>query len=226
MEDRQQRKLQALRDVVQDLATSPLKPEPPLMTAKLKSLRATIKRIEMLRDQQYQATMDMQARTELQKGELRTKLMIPLSRFGRAHFRNVARLERVFQVPHASESALVVAKAAIAMADALAPHAKTVIAAGADRDMLKRLRTDGRALALIAKRSEGARNRRSIATAELAEAFEKGKDLVDGLEGMVLLRHAGDKTRVALWRNARRVSARKGRPRKRRNRGGDDPQPS
>ena len=223
MDDRQQRTLKAFRAVVLHLEQSPLKPEPPLMTAKLKSLRATIKRIEALSNQQRDATHDMHGKTEHRKRELRQTLMIPLSRFARSHFKKVGGFGRVLQVPHASESALDVAKAAIAMSNALAPHARTLVAAGADRDKLQRLRTDGGALALIAKRTESARHRRSLATSDIAAAFEKGMLTVNSLEGMVMLRYAKDDLQLELWRQARRVSARIGRPRKRRERGDDEP---
>ena len=216
MDDRQLRTLRSFRMVVAQLQQYPLVPEPPLMTAKLKSLRATIKRIETLQQQQQQAAHAMSGGVEAKKRLLRRQVMLPLSHFARPHLDFAPGVERALTVPHASASALRVAKAGIALADALAPHTRHLVSAGADREMLKRLRTDARALALVARRTDAARQRRSALTRDIAAALEKGKNTVDTIEGMVELRYAGQSGKLDVWRKARRVSKRIGRPRKRR----------
>ena len=86
--------------------------------------------------------------------------------------------EVAVKVPHARASAQRVAEAAVAMAEALAPHAKLLKDAGYPREFLKEFRTRAKALASWEQGATKARTDRSLATTEIAEAFKEGMQAV------------------------------------------------
>lgn len=215
MENRQQRTLRAYERVLIFFEQHPISPQPPLLAGMLKSLQASVARISAL-------AADQSPRMALYAGDvthwrkkLRRDRMMPLARIAKPLLAFAPGVDAALQVPHARADALTVATSAIAMADALASHAKLLKSAGVPPDFLREMKREARQLALVTKRQSGAREHRSRATAAISAEFRKAKQTMVVLEGLVMLHLGTSKSIMQYWRGRSRASARIGRPRRR-----------
>jgi hypothetical protein len=147
--------------------------------------------------------------------KLRREAMMPLVRIARPILAFAPGVEAALQVPHARADARTVAKAALRMADTIAPHAKLLRSAGYPKNFLTDFRRQARERALAAKNSQKARERRSTATTAIASEFRKAMQTVTIIEGLVMLHHAKRGDALEVWKHQRRVRARMGRPKRR-----------
>ncbi len=108
---------------------------------------------------------------------------------------------------------------ALNMAKALTPHAKLLTSAGYSKDFIEELTTEAQGLAAMTTRADRARQRRSRATAAIRQELKKAMGTLSVIEGILMARAApSDPVTMELWRGARRVQARMGRPPERRKR--------
>jgi hypothetical protein len=215
MDSRQSRTLSSLVRVVGYLDHTPIVPEPPLVASMRRSLRASTKRIEALAAEQRSAKMDAKGNVAGRVRSLRRDRMMPLVRIAKPLLAFAPGAERVLHVPHARSDAYTIATAALHIADALAPHAKLLAAAGCSREYMREFRNEARDLALVSRRSEAARRRQRETTQRLAEEFRKAMKTVMVVEGLIMLHCGRDEVALVGWKHARRVTARLGRPKKR-----------
>lgn len=218
MNDRQKRTIDAFRRVLIHFELYPPSRQPPLFIESRASLSASIQRIEELRRAQADAEWDMKGNVEHRKQVLRSDRMMPLRRIGMKKLK-FSPAEGALQVPHKREDAQTVAAAALRLADAMEPFPDLLGKAGHPPDFLSQMRREAHDLQLSARRSETARNRRSLATRDLAEELSKGMETLTEIEGMVMTLYGSDKQRMAQWKDLRRVHKRMGRPRRQRSSG-------
>lgn len=217
MENRQQRVIAAFEKVLGYLVIRPVTPEPPLLTGLKKSLRTSIDRIEAFRSIQHSTMMLEGGRVAQRRTRLRRAHLIPLVRTVKPHLTFAPGAERVLKVPHARADALTVAQSALAIAAFLKGHRKLLAAAGYSSTYLSELQHEARGLALAAKQTAAALEKRAKATRDMALEIQKGMNTVMSIEGMVLRQIGRDKNAVAFWKERRKVGARVGRPPRRRN---------
>jgi hypothetical protein len=215
MDNRQQRTLESFQRDLVFIDQHPVTPEPPLLAAMRKSLRASITRINSLASDQRSAKDSISGHVDARVRKLRRDHMMPLVRIAKPLLAFAPGVEAALRVPHARSDAYTVAMAALRMADAVTPHAKLLLSAGYSKDYLKQFRHEARQLGLVVKSAESARLRRNKATAAIAAEFEKAKKTVTVIEGLVMLHHGSDSVWAKHWKDRRRVSKRIGRPRSR-----------
>jgi len=155
------------------------------------------------------------SRRDLTKNGFRAKKLLPLSRRGRKLARLYPELEIALRVPHKNASAAQIADAAERIADALTPHLHVLIKAKFPRNCLKALREDARALRAHADAVVGSRGRLNRSNRELTEELSIARDTINELDSVLrsLDNYASYKHG---WTHWNRVSARMGRPSKRR----------
>lgn len=212
MNNRQQRTLEAFNRALIYFGEHQITPEPPLLTELCDALRSTIHRAEELRQDQASAAYDMKPLVDQRKEKLRRGRMMVLARLGGPYFRH-SPMEPLLQVPHKKSNAQQVAEAALGLAEAFEEHRELLVAAGLSAEFLDEMRREAQDLRLSARRSDSARNRRSLATRDLAEELAKGMMILDQLEGLVLAHHWNNKHTMRYWQQWRRVPRRMGRPR-------------
>jgi hypothetical protein len=153
---------------------------------------------------------------EMQR-DLREDLMFPVSRWGKKLLRNVPGAERALALPPKRATALKVAAAAERMAKGVKPSAKLFVEAGLPKDFVARLRADARSLRERANRSgEGIRRRKAVGAA-LATALRDGRIEIGIVDALLLPYVRKNSTLGVLWRAAKRVGPRLGRPLKKKN---------
>ena len=216
MDTRQRRTIASFGNVLIFLEQHPLKPEVPLLGRTVARLEAVIHRIQELGSRQggvYTASGGTAPRVRQLKAVLRREMMA-LVRIAAPELA-YSPAEAALRVPHARASAQVVAECAVAMAEAVSPHGRLLKDAGYPKEFLREFRARAKALASWEQGATKARNERSIATTDIAEAFKEGMRLVTVIEGLVMRSYAHQPRMLQLWRNRRRVSKRIGRPKRR-----------
>jgi hypothetical protein len=211
MNNRQERTVHAFSRALIYLDLHPIIPEPPLLMELRHALQGVIHRVEELGQDQAAATYDMKPQVDYRKNILRRGRMMILVRLGAPYFRH-SEMEALLQVPHKKSNAQQVAEAALRLADAFEEHRELLAAAGLPPTFLEEMRREAHDLELSARRSATARNRRSLATRDIADELSKGMTIVDQIEGLVMAHHQSDHRSMGLWRQTRRVPKRQGRP--------------
>jgi hypothetical protein len=217
MDNRQHRTAFAYRRVVDYLDTYPLPSPPPLLVKTRTQLEGSIARITELSTRQRNAPITVGGMPADQASrKLRREKMMPLIRIARPLLKFAPGVEMVMQVPHARSDSLTVANAALDMVKFLKPHKKLLLSAGLPADFLGEMRREAEALAQAARRAEKVRRVRSGATAALARELKKAKELVTVIEGIIMF-HQKDEVALFRWRHDRRVGAKMGRPKQKKN---------
>jgi hypothetical protein len=149
------------------------------------------------------------------KHGLREHKLLPLARRARKLSRIYPELELALQVPHKNATVAQIADAAERIADALTPHLTFLIKAKYPRNCLEALRQDARALRARAEAAEEARGLLSRSNREVTLELALARDTINELDSV--LRSLDDYSTYALgWESCNGVSARMGRPTKRR----------
>lgn len=215
MNNRQERTLASFLSVLQFLDRHPIRPEPPLLTEKRAELQEAMDRIRKLGGEQNSAKRATKGYVEHKRRRLRRDRMMPLVRIAKPILAFAPGAEAALRVPHARADALTVAAAGLRMATALERHAGLLASAGYPKTFLAEFKAESRELALVARKSEDARKRRTSLTREIAAEFKKAMKTVTVIEGLVMLHLGTNKIAVEYWRGRRRVPSRMGRPKKR-----------
>jgi len=216
MRERNQRQIRTLNNVARAVR------DIPLADARARHLREEVlehqRRVEELEGQNHAAKLEPQYKRgyrRVTKDALREDQMKPLSQRGRKLTREHPELIAPLKVPHKHATTAEIAEAADRMAEALTPHLKFLIAAKYPRNCLDVLRRDARELLAQAEAAEKARSLLSRSNRELTEELALARITINELD-LVLRKLKNFPDFEAVWNHARRVSARQGRPTKRR----------
>lgn len=218
MDNRQRRMLEALRRTHHTSGLPDVGPQPPLFDRVRTRLRESITRISDYQQTQMAAasTLTGEASLDQLRNRLRRERMMPLIKVAKPLLKFAPGTLAALRIPHARASSTDVASAAIRLFDALKPHHKLLASAGYSKDFLLEMRKEADTIALAVKRSDKARQIRARATASMTAEFKKANGAVTVMEGILAARLAKDEVFRVRWKAARRVTARMGRPRKRR----------
>jgi hypothetical protein len=216
MDNRQFRTMQSFEHVLDFLRAHAIKPEPPLLTRMRGQLSETVGRLGQLAGKYAVGGGRMRGKTDVQlRRQAMRREMMALVRIAKPLLKFAPGAESALRVPHARSDTETVARAAVAMATMLAPHAELLEEAGYPTGFFDELRAEAQALVHMTGRSARARNERGRVTADIAEALKEGMRTVTVIEGLVMRSFEGQPLMVRLWKNRRRVSRRIGRPKKR-----------
>lgn len=218
MDNRQVRTLAMFQRVQFYVDQHPVEPSPPLLTEMLRSLAESVERTKALELEQDSALRGTEENSVRSLRQDVRHAMRSLVRIAKPLLAFAPGTDRVLQVPHARTNAAATARHAIELAAALAPHAGLLADAGYSADDLATFAEQARRLGISAQTFASARQARARATADIQREIDKGMGTVTVIEG-ILMRHFGpaNSAKLAGWRDARRVHARMGRPRQRRN---------
>ncbi len=151
----------------------------------------------------------------LTKETFRVTQLLPLSRRGRKLARVHPALISALKVPHKNASLTEIVDAAERIADALTPHLNILIEAKFSRNCLNELREDARALRTNAEAVEASKGLLNQSNRALAEELAMARETINELDSVLRLL-PNYSSYKAQWESAKRVSARMGRPTKRR----------
>jgi hypothetical protein len=101
MDNRQQRTLESFERDLVFLDQHPITPEPPLLAAMRKSLRASITRLRSLANEQRSAKDSISGRVDFRVRKLRRDAMMPLVRISKPLLAFAPGVEAALRVPHA-----------------------------------------------------------------------------------------------------------------------------
>ena len=215
MENRQQRTIMLFQSVLRFIKRYALDPEPRLMTKMRAALEVCLARLIELRSDQSLAAAIIGSYTrhvKRLKMQMRRKHMMPLVRIAKPLLKFAPGAERILRVPHTRSDVRTITTHAAQMAKLLKPHAKLIASAGHSEDLVGDFRKELDALAGASREVDNARKMRTRTTREIAQEIKKGMDAVMVIEGMMMSHYYAEKGILELWRGARRIPARKGRP--------------
>ena len=218
MDNRQRRMLEALMRTHTASGQPYVGEQPPLFSRMRTQLGESITRIRAHQQTQMAAASTLTGEMSLDqlRNRLRRERMMPLVKVAKPLLKFAPGTAAALRIPHARASSTDVASAAIRLFDALKPHHKLLASAGYSKDFLLQMRKEADIIALAVKRSDKARQKRAHATASLTAELKKAMDAVTVMEGILAAKLAKDPVFRSRWRVARRVTARIGRPKKRR----------
>jgi hypothetical protein len=218
MDNRQMRTYHVLLSVRALLDTPTVGPQPPLFAKMRTSLGESITRIRELQTSQTTSTPRREPggiTTDHLRTKIRRERMMPLVKVAKPLLKFAPGTVAALRVPHARASAAEVAASAIKLSDVLKPHARLLASAGYGKDFVAAMREEAALLAATLKRNERLRNQRSGATSGMAAEFRKALGAITVIEGILAPRLNTDEVFRAKWHVARRITARLGRPRQR-----------
>jgi hypothetical protein len=166
------------------------------------------------------AKQGMNGQVDRRRERLRQQYLKPLRLIGTSKLKSLVSPD-VFSVPHKRSSARAVADAALRMADALERYPDVLVEAGLPDDFLTTMRREAHDLALAPRRSATARNRRSVATRDLKAELERINEAMSVINALVMIHFRNDRSQMQFWQRLLRVRKRQGRPRRRKDRGGN-----
>jgi len=143
------------------------------------------------------------------QAELRASHMQPLATFARAKLRGAPDFAALVKSGKGLGPAQLV-RAARAMATAAAPHLDALTRAGFPADTITQLAAAAAALENAITERANAKVRRVGSTKGIREELLKGREAVAMLHAVVSKQFVGDKTFLAAWRAAHRVTAKPG----------------
>jgi hypothetical protein len=218
MDNRQIRTLEALIRTHAITGTPEVGPQPPLFSRMRTQLGESITRLSDYHTTQKASAYWLTGEMSLDdlRNRIRRERMMPLVKIARPLLKFAPGTAAALRIPHARASSTDVATAAIRLFEALKRHHKLLASAGYSKDFLLEMRKEADVIALAVKRSDKARQQRAHATASIAAEFKRALGAITVMEGILAPRFASDRVFRARWRVARRITARIGRPRKRR----------
>jgi len=192
-------------------------------TATIKPLRAdldrAVKTIAELYAAQDNAALELRGdglSVAALKVQLRKKHLLPISRRAKLLLRGYPGIEESVRIPHKRGSVQMHVDATKRMTKALRPHAREFIAVGFGKSFLVDCERAARLLKERDANPDTARSRRSRATRSLPDALRDGRAIIASIDAHVNAELGDDSSILAVWRGAKRVPARMGRPPKRR----------
>jgi hypothetical protein len=212
MQQVQQRSLDALRRVQDFLDTHADQVGALKDSAGRKQLDDAVTLVASHTDDQSAASLAMTGQISQQRAletGLRAQHMQPIATFARAKLRGVPDFAALTK----SGAGLLpkqLVHAARAMATAAAPHADVLTAAGFPADTIAQLGAAATALETAMTDRANTNVRRVGATRGLREELLRGREAVSMLNAVVSKQFAGDKTFLAAWRAAHRITAKPG----------------
>jgi hypothetical protein len=216
VKDLQERQLYSLRKVLIFLDTEV--PEDRRLARSRKHIAEAIPRIEALSYEQRVAN-GLLPTDEKDIAPLRTKLrdahLIPLARLGKEILQLKSGVDRALRVPKTKATDDEHIAAGDRFAEFLRPHVNAFVMENQPRTFLRDLRSATSVLRERVAQSGEALRRRMSATAELEATIPKARREVPIIEGLLKERLSREPMLAHTWRHAKRIEAKKGRPRKR-----------
>ena len=193
-----------------------------------RELDDTVRDIKALRVKQDLDTNRRQDSRKIEslREELRVKHLIPISREGKRRLKGTPGIADALHVPHKRAKDTELLDAAARILENAEPHAAVFRKALFPRDFITRARRAAKALA-----KEHAANanrppvRGSRATHDLKAALSEGREIIRSIDGIVEAEFFDDTVTLHVWRKARRIPKKAGRPKKRRPRPESDDGP-
>ena len=216
MNSRQQRLLHSIGSVATLLddrafhtrTISPLRGE-------LKIVLKSIRDLAIDQDVSHRSMGSDRASVTSLKTQLRTKHLIPLTRRAKLVLKGYPGIEESLRLPHARADVKSHAEASKRILRALRPHAPALVDAGFSKTVLADCDRVAKAMAQRHADPDTFRNRRSVATRSIPDAIRHAREIVDVIDSHVNAELADERALISRWRQAKRVPARMGRPRKR-----------
>jgi hypothetical protein len=170
--------------------------------------------IEALRDTQSRESNDRDTRkAKWLRTDLRKHHLKALSRDAKLFLAGVPGIKDMFRMPHMRVADSKLVDAARRIVENAKPFEDTFIdEAGYRADFIARAEKAIDALAAHMKEPDSVVNRRSRATASLPEALLEGRKILDSIDGIIEDEFADDKSTRDLWKRARRLPGKIGRP--------------
>jgi hypothetical protein len=208
--DRQTRTLKSYRKVLAHIRDrgAQIAPEAPVIVERL---RITVADITRYRAEQHIAQTSCHvksARYALEK--MRTDQMLPLARLARRLFAGEPRIEAALRVPHKRAPTAVLLAAAALMVRTLRPHRDLLIASRIDPKRIDELQAETRRLKKVFEAAYAAAADRALPTRRLPELFASAR--MDVLALDALLAACSQIKEPMVWKRAKRVGKRIGRP--------------
>jgi hypothetical protein len=185
--------------------------------------RLAIRRAKLEKADAAIAALDSTQSRESNDGDTRTAKMLraalrkhhlkAISRDAKLFLDGVPGVKEMFRMPHMRVADSKLVDAARRIVDNAKPFEDTFIdEAGYRADFIARAEKAIDALEAHMKKPDTAVNRRSRATASLPEALLEGRKILDSIDGIIEDEFADDKSTRDLWKRARRLPGKIGRP--------------
>lgn len=216
--DMNARQLRVTRSVNDALLSLRSRPFATPRIAKLRSeLEAAARLIHELSQAQHNANAVAGAdgrQIKYARRELRVAHLLPITRRGKLLLKGLPGIADALRVPHAHAPDAELLAATRRVAKAIRPHARAFRDAGFTKDFIAQLERAAKALAAKTANTDTMIGRRARATASLPAALAHAREIIAAIDSLVATELAGDVIALQLWRNAKRIPARMGRPRK------------
>jgi hypothetical protein len=145
--------------------------------------------------------------------ELRVKQLLPIARRGKLLLKGLPGIEDALRVPHSRASDESLLDAAERIATEVRPHAKVFVKSGFARTFIRDLERAAEAFRRVSSAGRTELSRSSRLTADLREEIAHARSIVATLDSMMLAEFEADTSTIELWRRAKRIPAKLGRPR-------------
>lgn len=147
---------------------------------------------------------------------MRLEHMIRLARTGKKLLKFAPGGERIGRAPGTRATADEVVKAARRMHKAAKPHRAYLIDVGFEDDFFARFKNDTDELARMSATWDAARKRRTLMLRELDAEVRAARGVIDVMDGMLMphLKPRANHSDAFMWKQARRVPGKLGRPKK------------
>jgi hypothetical protein len=140
---------------------------------------------------------------------------MPLTRRAKLVLKGYPGIEESLRLPHARADVKSHAEATKRILRALRPHTAALVAAGFRKTVSSVATGWPRRWRSVTPTPNAFGNRRSVATRSIPDAIHQAREIVEGIDSHVNAELRENRPLMARWRQAKRVPARLGRPRKR-----------
>ena len=186
----------------------------PRLVIRLAKLEKAFEEVEALRyTQSRESSKGDTRKAKALRTTLRTHHLKAINRDAKVFLEGVTGVKDMFRMPHmrAADSKLI-ADARRIIKNAKEFEGTFIEEGGYDADFIARAEEVIDALDSHLKQPDTAVNRRSRATASLPKALLKGREILDSIDGIIEDEFADDKGARDLWKKARRLGGKIGRP--------------
>jgi hypothetical protein len=186
----------------------------PRLSIRLAKLEKVDAEIAALKDTQSRESNDGDTRTaKMLRVALRKHHLRVICRDAKLYLQGEPGVKDMFRMPHERTADSKLVDAARRIVDNAKPFKATFIdEAGLRTDFIARAETAIDALEAHMKQPDTAANRRSRARASLPDALREGRRILDSIDGIIDDEFADDKSTRDLWKRARRLPGKIGRP--------------
>lgn len=217
MEEYQQRQCRSVYRVdgfMKTMAPDGLGSSPPA-----RRIAVHVSRLERLAQDQFDARLGLPSDGLMVRrlaAAMREHRMIQIARVGKKVLKFAPGAERALTVPDKHSSPVKICAAAERMLKLVRPCARLFVEHGQAKDFAVGLRDAVREIRQLIRKEDTALRRHAVATAALAVEIRQARVEVDILDGMLRPYTSRDRVLKHMWERAKRLGARKGRPKQQR----------